>query len=669
MFPRILQSHSGPLVKVLAKALGWQRTSPVKTSEEVKRQDNMQLVYPRLSVEKGDAEPVEPAATIDEQVFAERLKLIERNVRLGVSFGFAGIPFLGYAMFGSAWPASYFAWAAGALAVLSSTFALSWRFRVGGSSTQAMNAWARLVIAHAAAVGLAWGIAAGLFYESRPERVAILLVLIIAQMVSVVVGSTGYLPAVLGFNLCLTLPYLWCALRSGTAFSLLAATVVITMAGLLFGYAITTSSFVKNSIRMRFLAVRLGFEVERLLEVSTHERELADTARLHAERARAAADLANRGKTVFLAAAGHDLRQPMHALVQYQSHLLVRNTDPALRETILRVGKSLDAMQDLLDSMLEVSKLLTGSVRPTIGPVGVAGLIDQLDAQLRPVAEQKGLEFVAAGDEVYIQTDEVLLERILRNLTINAVRYTREGRVLIRCKRRGAYLRIQVWDTGIGIAKDAQGKIFQEFYQVENSARDHRKGLGLGLALVRQLTDLLELRLRMRSTPGVGSVFMVDVPISSASMSAPQEGEGGSEEDFVRGAFVVLIDDNEESLDSTAETLRTFGARVLTASSGMEAIDALLRQEFMPQLVISDYRLEHGETGLGAIQAVIGNQKALFGDEFEISAMVISGDTAPQELLAVEASGYPMLHKPLRPQALYDAINIQLSALATAGVR
>ena len=172
----------------------------------------------------------------------------------------------------------------------------------------------------------------------------------------------------------------------------------------------------------------------------------------------------------------------------------------------------------------------------------------------------------------------------------------------------------------------------------------------------------------MRSTPGRGSVFMVDVPIAQGTGPTLPASRGGTMTDYVRGAFVVLIDDNEASLDSTAGTLKAFGARVLTARSGLEAIERLQNQEFMPQLVISDYRLEHGETGLGAIQTVIENQRALFGDEFEISAMVISGDTAPQELRAVQAAGRVMLHKPVRPAALYEAVNAQLAVLASAGM-
>lgn len=427
--------------------------------------------------------------------------------------------------------------------------------------------------------------------------------------------------------------------------------------------AILLSSSHMKAVRV---AVRLGAENERLLAESIQQRQLAELARAEAEQARHTAELADRGKTAFMAAAGHDLRQPLHALVQYHANLVRRNLDVSLQDTVTRIGKSLDAMRDLLDAMLEVSKLLTGTIRPHVGRVPLDVVLDRLDAQLRPLAQAKGLDFSLKTDVGTVETDEVLLERILRNLMLNAIRYTQSGRVGLRASRRGATCRLLVWDTGIGIARAEQSRIFDEFYQVANEARDARKGLGLGLAIVRQLGQLLQHRIRLRSMPQRGSVFALDLPMCDAAAAPEKLPLQSTQPDFTRGTHVVLVDDNPDSLAATAETLRAFGAHVVTAASGLEAIDRLQAQEFAPQLVVSDYRLE-GETGLDVIALLRENQRALFGDDFEMAALLITGDTAPDELRKAQAAGVTLLHKPLSPDRLYIAVNAHLAQLAGAG--
>lgn len=409
------------------------------------------------------------------------------------------------------------------------------------------------------------------------------------------------------------------------------------------------------------LAIRLSIENERLLAESAMQRRLADTARMEAENARHKAELANKGKTAFLAAAGHDLRQPMHALVQYHADLARRNASTTLDETIQRIGKSLDAMGDLLDAMLEVSKLTTGTVQARIAATSMDAVADRLDAQLRPLAEAKGLSFTIDIDgSPWVETDDVLLERILRNLLLNAIRYTPRGRIGIRCRQHAQQCRILVWDTGIGIPRSEQTRVFEEFYQVANDARDVRKGLGLGLAIVRQLGQLLGHRIRLRSRPGQGSVFIVSVPIRHAGESPGSDSASACEPDFVKGAFILLIDDNPGNLAATASTLRAFGAQVLGAQGSREAIEGLQSTSFAPQLVLSDYRLE-GETGIEVIRAVTNDQKARHGDHIALAALLITGDTAPEELLRAQSAGLAMLHKPLAVDRLYRAVNHALA--------
>lgn len=390
-----------------------------------------------------------------------------------------------------------------------------------------------------------------------------------------------------------------------------------------------------------------------------------ESLRSDAENERARADAASRAKTAFLAAASHDLRQPMHALVQYCAHLKRENRDVRLEETIRRIDWSLNAMQDLLDSILDLSKIMVGAVQPVMSSIRAASMLEQLDVQLRPLATSKGLHFVVGKCDALIRSDDVLLERILRNLTLNAIRYTQNGRVLIRCRSRKSSAEFQVWDTGIGIPREELSKIYDPFYQVANEARDRRKGLGVGLAIARQLCDVLGHDIRVRSVVGKGTVFAVRVPLSTESMSeiAASGSEDMSQRDYVRGAFVVLIDDDKMSREASEHTLREFGCRVLCASSGLDAVAKLQNQEFAPNIIIADYRME-GATGLEAIKMVSDNLTELFGAEFSIPALVVSADTSPEELQHVTESGYPMLHKPVAVATMRCEMNRQLERRA-----
>jgi CheY-like chemotaxis protein len=225
-------------------------------------------------------------------------------------------------------------------------------------------------------------------------------------------------------------------------------------------------------------------------------------------------------------------------------------------------------------------------------------------------------------------------------------------------------VRILVSDSGIGVPTSEQGRIFDEYYQVDNRARDRRKGLGLGLAIVRDLAQLLELPVRLKSAPGRGSSFALDVPRApnvAPEADSPQE---NGQADFVRGAFVVLIDDDPLALDGLATTLRDFGCRVLAAASGEEALHGLTEAEFAPQIVVSDYRLGKDENGLEVIEMLTENQRTLYGESFKLPALLITGDTSPEELERVARAGHPILHKPFGARRLFETLNASLQAAA-----
>lgn len=421
----------------------------------------------------------------------------------------------------------------------------------------------------------------------------------------------------------------------------------------------------ESALRVQAMsALRLSMHNEELLAQRTAQEQEARGAQARAEQACERAEAADRSKTSFMAAASHDLRQPMHALVQYVEHLRRICHGHAAISTVEKIGDSVSAMEDLLNAVLDFSKISMGSIKPRIERVSLARLCASIDTQLRPMAEAEGLAFQVDGASGWVWSDEVLLERIVRNIAQNAVRYTDQGRVVVRASVRGECVRILVGDSGVGIPAAERERVFEEFYQLDNPARDRRKGLGLGLAIVRDLAALLGVRVRLKSVPGRGSIFAVEVRRADAPPHAVAATSAGI--DYVRGAFVVLIDDDPMALDGVATTLRDFGCRVLAAASAVEALRRLAEVDFVPQIVISDYRLGGGVTGLDAIATVTGALASLCGEAFRPPAIVVSGDTSPHELKRVGDAGYLMLHKPVGVAPLHGALNALLGRAGQA---
>lgn len=408
----------------------------------------------------------------------------------------------------------------------------------------------------------------------------------------------------------------------------------------------------------------LSIKNEALLAQRTQLQQAAEQAQAEAEAARDRAEIADRAKTTFIAAASHDLRQPMHALVQYVAHLRRISCDAVSGPTLEKVEDSIAAMEDLLNAVLDFSKFSIGSVKPNIESVEVAYVLNRIDTQMRPIAQAKGLSLVVQSRAGFVLSDEVLLERMLRNIVQNALRYTSQGKVVVRAVARGDVTRFLVSDSGIGIEQSELSRVFDEYYQVDNRARDRRKGLGLGLAIVRNLAGLLEIRVRLKSVVGRGSTFAIEASSARPLPAIERLLSVGAAVDCVRGALVVLIDDDPLARDGVKITLEDFGCRVIAVGSTAQALAALANAELPPQVIVSDYRLENGSNGLDAITAIIASQSALCGNSFKLPAMLISGDTSPDELQRVAAAGYPMLHKPVSVERLYAALNAMLTELA-----
>lgn len=359
--------------------------------------------------------------------------------------------------------------------------------------------------------------------------------------------------------------------------------------------------------------------------------------------------LANLAKSRFLAAASHDLRQPLHALNLFVTELR-SETDEAEKACIVdRIDAAVAAMNDLFNALLDISKLDAGVLAPAVSEFPIDHLLKRIETTFVAAAREKGLRLRVVPSKAWVRSDFILLERVLLNLVSNAVRYTARGGVVVGCRHRGGRLHIEVWDSGIGIPVDQQRNIFGEFYQLARAERDRRSGLGLGLAIVDRLCRLLDHPIELISRVGTGSRFTVSV--ASASPRTLAKGSPTAAVDQAMGKLIVVVDDDAMVLDGMRGILRAWGCRVVTASSDAGALAALAEHEQIPDLIISDYRLGNGKTGFEVIERL----RSILGDR--VPAFLISGDTAPERLREASASGYYLLHKPVLPITLRSTIS------------
>jgi len=361
------------------------------------------------------------------------------------------------------------------------------------------------------------------------------------------------------------------------------------------------------------------------------------------------AERANFDKTRFLAAASHDLRQPMHAMGLFMGELSNRIDTPEQRKIVEKVEESVEAMSGLLDSLLDISKLDAGVVVPHEQEFAINTLLHRLAQDYAPIALKRSITFKVRSVEAIVVSDPILLERILSNLISNAIRYVpQHGIVLVACRKRGEHIRIEVRDNGPGIPDAEQQNIFKEFVQLANKARDRSKGLGLGLAIVNRLSALLGHAISLRSAPHRGSTFAVEIPRvpNVAELLGERTGDHSvatTASNEYAGLNVLVVDDDELVRNSTAGLLSSWGCRTSGVGSLAEVKQVSAHERF--DLIVCDYRLPDGN-GLELADCIQTHCKEK--PEF----ILISGDTSPGVLQAVVAKGHHLLHKPVRPAKL-----------------
>ena len=365
------------------------------------------------------------------------------------------------------------------------------------------------------------------------------------------------------------------------------------------------------------------------------------------EAAKSEAERANIGKSRFLAAASHDLRQPLQTISLLQGMLERRVHDEATLKLVHRLDETVRTMSSMLDKLLDINQLEAGIVRPVIVDFPINRLLDEMRTEFTYHTSTNGVGWRVVPSSLAVRSDPRLLEQIIRNLLSNAVKYTTEGKLLLGCRRRGDRLRIEVWDTGPGIPEVELQAIFEEFHQLDNPARERSKGLGLGLAIVQRLADLLGHKINVRSRLGVGSVFTIEVPLGrpeAADLPVPSRTETPMSAP-ARGT-ILIVEDDPAMREMLQLLFEDEGHRTLAATDGPKALELVTHGPTVPDLVIADYNLPKGLNGLETITR-LQNQA-----QHPIPAIILTGDISTDSLREVAGHGCVHLNKPVRAMEL-----------------
>jgi signal transduction histidine kinase len=565
-------------------------------------------------------------------------------------------------------PGAVYGWAGMFLAVWLARLLSLLRFRRRRPRTQAeFRRWATLWTAGSMGSGAAWGLAVWLFYGHGGVLNQLGLILIVY---SYCVGSIPLLTMryrmFLAFaGLCFVPMVLRIATDPAPQGLALAGVMVV-----IFGMTVMMGTYFRavsdQTMELKVRTEHLAAQLQREKAAAEQARAAAEQARRLAEEARQAAETANRGKTQFFSAASHDLRQPLHAMVLFAEALRQKNRDPDVAQLINSINGSVDALEGLFSELLDITRIDSGGIDVNPQHVCMRDLFARLKLHFEPTAFEKGLALQMHGGHHHVYADPVLVERILRNLVSNAIRYTEDGGLLVSCRPRGTRMCLQVWDTGIGIAEQTLPRIFEEFYQVQGGRRleaHHRKGLGLGLAIVKRLADLMRAPLTVRSVVGRGTVFTLMLPQGRAPLDDARDSALGLRPVpalTLGGRRIVIVEDEPAVLDGLQVLLRSWGAEV----QGFETVEAvehwLTTRPPAPDLLIVDYRLPEGRTGIDAIQALRAGL-----DRPQMPAIVVTGSALAGHEREAQQHQYHLMFKPVVPARLRAMIAFKLGLRAT----
>lgn len=584
-----------------------------------------------------------------EEIRDEQIRILYRQARVVFLPNLVAAPAVAYVLWSQVPQAQLLAWAAAVYLLTGGRALLVWLHGRRPRGMQDSRGWGRSLVAANGISGVLWGIAAFFFFAGVEPLSQAFLIVTVAAMTAGAVGSlSAYFPAYVIFAIPCVVPLIARALLEWHAQSGGAAATYLMLGVLSLVYLVVHIAFGRNSERTLVESIRLRFEKAALVEQLTIQKERAEAA--------------NTAKSKFLAAASHDLRQPMHALGLFIDALKSEPHAPKAGLIVDNVIESHQSATSLLDNLLEFSRVDAGITNAKITHFPVQRLLDQLRTDYALQASAADLELHIRPSRAFVRSDPVLLARMVGNLVSNAIRYTDEGRILVGCRRAGRALRIEVHDSGIGIAPEEHQAIFREFYQAGDGTRRRGRavGMGLGLAIVAGLAQALGHPVTVRSTPGKGSSFSVRVPLGEAIAAEPSAPVAFADE--LRARTILVIDDEASIRDAICEVLSRWGCDVVAAASARDAAAIFASRGGRPDAMVVDYQLERGETGLEAIEHL----EAALGAR--IPAIIVTGDTQAERLREASVIGYPLLYKPLAPMRLRAALTAALQAAPRAAL-
>ncbi|MDR3439988.1 hybrid sensor histidine kinase/response regulator [Telmatospirillum sp.] len=578
----------------------------------------------------------EDAVSSRERIAAEQIEIMFRFVTVAVLAAalFAVMLALIIAHLGYLNPMVGFCWVGYIVACACSHIVLFYFYRRSESARARWRYWAALFTIISLAEGCGWGWASINLATGGGFEIASLMVLAAGGVAAGSIPAFNpFLPTLFTFVLTSTLPYTFVSLASADKVQQATSPMVLLYIGVLCCLGILANSALRQSIGLRIKTEQMATELMRQKEI---------------------AEQANRAKSNFLAAASHDLRQPVHALGLFVGALSLVPMPLEGQRLVERIDESTNALDNLFAALIDISRLDAGVVAANCRPFAIGPVLDRVCRDFAGEATNKGLILSCMPCRAIVESDPTLVERIARNLVSNAVRYTDRGRIVVGCRRRGSHIAMQVWDTGRGIPPHEQSHIFQEYYQIGNPERDREKGLGLGLAIVRRLADLLACKLVLQSKSGHGSCF--EVSLARSTRAATSLMVPAVETSILSSTgFVVVVDDERAIREGMSSLLTGWGYDVLTAASADEAIKALAARMERPDLLICDLRLR-GENGIEVIEIL----RAEYNEQ--IPAMLITGDTGADQLIDAHASGFVLLHKPVPNGKMRAVITRLISA-------
>jgi len=486
----------------------------------------------------------------------------------------------------------------------------------------------------AAFSGTVWG-AVGFFFPVYGDATVLLFITVVLFGVTsgAVPGLSSFVPCYFAFAI---------PVMSGLAFRHFTINDEINISAGIFCiiFLLVNLAFSIVIQKSLTLSIRLRFENSDLVKSLRREKDKAIAA--------------SHAKSTFLAAASHDLRQPLHAMGFFIESLKKHQTNEMQFLLLQKIERTSDNLRGQLNALLDISKIDAGIITPFISPLVLGDIFNKLRNEFTPLAQEKNIDINIMSVSWVIESDPHMIDRILDNLISNAIRYTDNGgKILLGCRKHKDSLKIEIHDTGIGIPNHLREEIFTEYYQVNNPERNQNKGLGLGLSIVKGMCDLLHYPINVTSSVGKGTCFQITVPLSSRLPLVTAE-QDQSFEGLEKTGKIILIDDETDTLDAMSHLMRKWGHTVWPFGAAQDVLDFLNENEFMPDIIITDFRLREKRTGVQAIGRINRYYKK------NIPAIIITGDTAKDRMLQAQKSGHILLHKPIMPASLKTAINTTL---------